>query len=279
MLPSQDYSTKVSGICQQLTEDGYEMPFSPGVAPQLLVTGDRQSIASSSRLTTRQIEYMQTATEDSAGSYLPMSADRTDHRTVFDFDNETVACLIGRPDEQEANDAYLRMDKITPQQSPGPDTPNGIDSKNREESPRRLVLKSVSSFSSQGGGKNRSVRRHDSGVYSPTVMAQTNPNYMSMIPLMSAEDHNYTNNNIDNADPNGSVNANTDSAAQKGRNYLDDDSTPSEYVNLLPQKSGSGRTLSESSSGVGSIKDDSPPRERAGSVFKAPPAMQEAMVV
>lgn len=280
-MPSQDYSAKVRETSPQLTEDGYEMPFSPGVPPQQMVPGARQSMASPQRFTSRQMEYMQTVgAEDSAGSYLPMSADRTDNRTVFDFDNETVAFLTGRRDkEANGGDLYMRMDKLTPQQSPAPDTPNKTVSKSREESPRRLVLKSISSVSSQGGGRHHPLTKHDSGVYSPTVMTQTNPGYMSMTPLMPAYDHNnYVNSNMVKPEVNGCANANIEPTAErKARDYMADGKNVSEYANLLPQDSGRGRSLSDSSSGIGSIKDDSPPRLRGGSVHKAPPTLQEVV--
>nr|WOX59906.1 receptor tyrosine kinase PVR1 [Gecarcinus lateralis] len=281
LLPSQDYSSKVRRTSLPLTEDGYEMPFSPGVPPQLMVCGDRQSTAS--RLTSRQMEYLQTvATEDSSSSYLPMSADRKDGRTVFDFDNETVASLMGSRDEQDSNgdDLYLRMDKTTPQRSPAPNIPDGTTSKGREESPRRLVLKSVSSQGSQGGGRIRGVTRHDSGIYSPTVMTQTNPSYMDMTSLPPADDHNYVNNNKETLDANSCAYENFNPAAHvKARDYLTDGKCKQEYANLLPKDTGRNRTLSDSSSGMGSIEEDSPPRQRGGSALKTPPSLEEAMVV
>ncbi|XP_050691349.1 vascular endothelial growth factor receptor 1-like isoform X2 [Eriocheir sinensis] len=278
LLPSQDYCNKVRETSPALTEDGYEMPFSPGVAPQVtVVSSDRQSAAV--RFTSRQMEYIQNAAaEDSNGSYLPMSADRPDRRSVFDFDKEAVAGLLGTRDEQNSNveDTYLRMDKTTPQPSPAPDSPDSTPAKVSKESPRRLVLERSTSQGSQGGGRHQPVTKHDSGVYSPTVLAQTNPSYMTMSSVLSSDDDSVNNNN-------NKVTIEDETRAfanhLKGREYAADGKDKAEYINLLPQDSGRKRTLSESSSGVGSIEEESPPRQRGGSVFRNPPIMEEGMVV
>lgn len=276
LLPSQDYAAKVSHGAPMLTEDGYEMPFSPGVPPQMMIHGDRLSTAS--RFTSRQMEYLRSASgDDSASSYVPMSADRTDGHTVFDFDNETVACIMGRPEKQEndCHDIYLKMDK-TPQRSPEPDTPNSIP-RVHEGSPRRIVLKSVSSQGSQYG-RHPKLTKHDSGVYSPTVVAQTNPGYMTMSSMLSTDEQNYI--NTEAREANNRVYANCGSADHaKARDYLINSKCSDEYANLLPQHSGRDRTESETSSGVSSVAGGSPPLGIETQKLNAPPIPEEAMVM
>nr|WOX59908.1 receptor tyrosine kinase PVR1A1 [Carcinus maenas] len=276
LLPSQDYSAKVRQTTPPFTDDGYEMPFSPGVPPQVMVQSDRFS--SPSRLTNKQKNYFRCADgEDASSSYIPMSADRTDSHTVFDFDNETVASIMGRPDKEEYGnqDLYLKMDK-TPHHSPEPDSPNNIQEE-QERSSRHIVLKRVSSQESQRS-RHRELTKHDSGVYSPTVLAHTNPEYLAMSALLSTDDNNYI--NTQPSEANSRVYANFETGNQsKARQYLADSKCSTEYANLLPQDSGCDRTESETSSGVGSVEGGSPPRGSEIDKFNVSPIPEEAMVV
>ncbi|MPC12860.1 hypothetical protein E2C01_005574 [Portunus trituberculatus] len=202
-----------------------------------------------------------------------MSADRTDAKTVFDFDDETVACIMGRPEKEEYGnqDLYLRMDKPSPE----PHTPDAVNG--RQHSPRRTILKSISSQGSQRG-RHRQLTKHDSGVYSPTVLAHTNPEYLAMSTLLSTDDHNYIDTGASEA--NGRVYANLSTGnADKARQYVGDTKCAAEYANLIPQDSGCDRTESDTSSGVDSIEGSSPPRGIEIDKFNAPPIPEEALVV
>ncbi|XP_063881163.1 vascular endothelial growth factor receptor 1-like isoform X2 [Scylla paramamosain] len=273
LLASQDYSAKMRQTTPLPTEDGYETPFSPGVAPYLTVQGDR--LSTPTRLTNRQKEYFRSAEgEDSASSYVPMSADRTDTNTVFDFDDKTVACFMSRPEKEEYGnqDLYLKMDK----HSPEPDTPDGMHER-RQCSPRRTVLKSVSSQGSQNG-RHRQLTKHDSGVYSPTVLAHTNPEYLVMSTLLSTDDHNYIDTEASEANSRVYANLGTGNSV-KARQYIGDSKCIAEYANLIPQDSGCDRAESDSSSGVDSVEESSLPRGTEIEKFNVPPIPEEAMVV
>ena len=198
-----------------LTEDGYEMPFSPGVAPNLTVQDDR--LSTPTRLTNRQKEYFCSAEgEQSASSYVPMSADRTDAKTVFDFDDETVACFMGRPETEEYGnqDLYLRMDKPSPE----PDTPDAVQ-EGRQYSLRRTIHKSV-------------LTKHDSGVYSPTVLAHTNPEYITMSPKLLVKT---------DIDKERQMTCGPEGTAKQAK-YQDAGKCAAEYINLLPKDSSGNNT-------------------------------------
>ncbi|KAG0724706.1 Vascular endothelial growth factor receptor 3 [Chionoecetes opilio] len=128
-------------------------------------------------------------------------------------------------------------------------------------------------------GHHPELTKHDSGVYSPTILqTQTNPGYMAMGALLPTDDDNYINTEAREAKSQVYANCGADSRV-KARNYLADGKYGTEYANLLPQDSRHDRTESETSSGISSIMGGSLTLETETDRLNSEPILEEAIAV
>lgn len=265
-LQSPDYTAKIreKHSCQDL--DGYEMPFSPSPLGAMALPYGHEEMQSS-RMTPLQMHYMHNGdrvdgTSTDGSVYLPMSSPTKSIQNAFNFDDEVVNSITKRDSDiqqcarhlsdEECHDEsnYLHMES-----SPNPDKSPSLTLQGNNVVPLRPKLVRTAS----------QMEKHDSGLYSPTANMQNNPNYMIMDNFLSTDENNYLTKEIYN------------SYNDKGHNYInigDDklktfqkesvrDSTPNgEYANILPNGNCKRRTISETSSGLGSISEESSPEYR-----------------
>ncbi|KAG7154155.1 Vascular endothelial growth factor receptor 3-like [Homarus americanus] len=312
LLQSPDYSAKVRDGSPNLDENGYEMPFSPSPCG-VVITNEEVHFRPDThtpRLTPLQMDYLQQEgsvdTEGSASCYLPMSSPSKQSQNVFNFDQETVKSITKRDSEalnenseetdQVDDDIYLKMDSKSK-------TNRSVCYNSRENSPLPVKIEDVPrghlSSNHQGSVslRHKLVRRasemekHDSGLYSPTACMQTNPNYMIMSGFPRTDENNYLTKedaqeiktlqaDQHHSDQQHYMNfdAVKTTARSLPREYLNEAKSDEEYANLLSPEACRGRTLSESSSGLGSISEGSPPESRIKPDPHKSPVMQSAIM-
>lgn len=284
-LQSPDYSVKVREGSPTVDEDGYELPFSPSPCGAVALPFSdtfEGHLPQTPRHTVLQMAFLENyagPAEDSAGTYLSMSTPGPKDQIAFDFDAETVRCITKRDSEayQQSHDPdadetdglrevnYLSMDT-----SSKPSTPL------HEESP----VKPKISLRHKVVRQASEIEKHDSGLYSPTAL-QNNPNYMMMNSFLKTDESNYLTREDafdlkkDGGDPE-YMNYDTVKKVTGNntlpRNYPKEGATDAEYANLLLNSESRGRTISEASSGVGSLPGESPP------AFSGKPIMGDAIM-
>lgn len=263
-LQSPDYSVKVREGSPTVDHQGYEVPFSPspfGAAAMPF------SEPLTPRHTTLQMNYLQNLEnpEDPSGTYMAMSTPGHKEQIAFDFDTDTVRCITKRDSEaleQEYENGaegqsevnYLSMD------SSKPSTP-------AEE---ERLLKANVALRPNVVRQASEMEKHDSGLYSPTAM-QNNPSYMMMNSFLKTDENNYLTRedayDLKKTDPE-YINYNSLKKAKPlPKEYPKGGGSEAEYTNLLGNEP-RGRTVSEASSGLGSIAEDSPPEVRGNQVMR-----------
>lgn len=309
-LQSPDYSARVHGAHPDLDEDGYEMPFSPSPLPEAEIQNAHHP--QTPRLTFLQMEFLQQETGmdsgSSAGTYLSMSSPTRKSQNVFNFDHEAVASItkqdtellqknyngIDEPDD-EAGDVYLNMNS-------GPKINRSVSHESQENSPVGIKIENVPKLSRtpihQDNGSSSAahrhklirtvseIKKHDSGLYSPTACMQTNPNYMIMNSFPRTDEHNYLIRGdaeeieYSQADQLQYMNCDAVNTISKSipREYMKEGRYDEEYANLLPTEGYRGRTISEASSGLGSISEETPPENKAKPDFLKSPAKENAIL-
>ncbi|KAK3869901.1 hypothetical protein Pcinc_024815 [Petrolisthes cinctipes] len=302
---SQDYSAKVPETSSEmdLDMDGYEMPFSPSpfgavALPPVEALG---GMSLTPRLTPLQMEYIQQNSavsspgivDEADGVYLPMSSPSRKSASVFNFDQEAVTFIAQRDsrlmqegdwvDKRGTDEVYLSM-------NPESNSPKSVTTELQQHSPGGVRLASMSeeTRSNKENYVNSSIslatspisfrqklirqtsdrEKHDSGVYSPTALMQTNPSYVLMNGFPKTDENNYISKddndmkkNIENPKYE-NLHQVKDVGCPVNRDYLKESKTSEEYVNLLPSDMNRNRTVSEASSGLGSINEESPPLTR-----------------
>ncbi|XP_069946916.1 vascular endothelial growth factor receptor kdr-like isoform X4 [Cherax quadricarinatus] len=296
MLQSPDYSSKVRDVSPNHGEDGYEMPFSPSPFESVLSEHEiyNGQHVHTPRQTFAQANFLQQEAEkgsgSSVGAYMSMSSPTRNDQNVFNFDEDTVTSITKRDSEivpvsfknGTDGDLYLKMDSAS--------TPNRLNSQgSRENSPAFVSIGDVPKFQKYPSQDSRNsvahrhklVRRasemekHDSGLYSPSVCVQTNPSYMAMNSFLKVDENNYLTSEDAQNMKSSQVNQDQDersymnydvmktTAQSLPKKYLKEQKSEEEYVNLLPGERFRDRTISEDSSGLGSIYEESPPESRA----------------
>ncbi|XP_071519628.1 vascular endothelial growth factor receptor 1-like isoform X1 [Panulirus ornatus] len=310
LLQSPDYSAKVHGVHPNLDADGYEMPFSPSpFGVNALPEAEIQNLhPQTPRLTSLQMEFIQQETGmdsgSSAGTYLSMSSPTRKNQNVFKFDHEAVASMAMQDNEilqeycegiEEPCDVYLNMDS-------GPKINRSISHESQQNTPLRISVEDVSEIytspNHQDNGsscvalRHKIIRtvseneKHDSGLYSPTACMQTNPNYMIMNSFSDTDESNC----LTKEDAQDMENCHLDqpqyinydavkfTSKSVPREYMKEGRCDEEYVNLLPSEGCRGRTISEASSGLGSIAEETPPESRAKPDYLKSPVMGSPII-
>ncbi|XP_068247651.1 LOW QUALITY PROTEIN: vascular endothelial growth factor receptor kdr-like [Palaemon carinicauda] len=261
-LQSPDYSAKIREKVPNQDQDGYEMPFSPSPLGATALPHCLDAMQSS-RLTPLQMQFVYNSdrvdgtSNDEAGSiYLPMSSPTKSIQNVFNFDEDVVDSMTKRDSDIQQcikhfsegeclnERQYLHM-----QSSPNPDkSPSLVLQGNNM---RHKLVRTISQ-----------MEKHDSGLYSPTANVQNNPNYMIMDNFFGTDENNYLSKDIYNS-CNGKehsyINVDDEKFKAFQRDYVKDATSNGEYANLLPNESCKRRTVSEASSGLGSISEESSP--------------------
>nr|XP_045605396.1 vascular endothelial growth factor receptor 1-like isoform X1 [Procambarus clarkii] len=313
MLQSPDYSSKVRDVSPNIDDEGYEMPFSPSPFQDVLIDGETHNgqRVHTPRLTPLQIDLLQQevgmTNTGSAGTYLSMSSPTRNNQNVFNFDQETVTSMSNRDNETYSEnydeetdgvdiDLYLKMD-------PGSTPMSGRSmSGSSENSPALINIGDVPKLErfpikhDPVSLRHKLVRRasemekHDSGMYSPTAYMQTNPSYMTMNSFIKTDENNYLTKEAAKEmkrlqeaqlhDQPEYINYDTMKATAKSlpRRYIKESKSEEEYANLLAGEGVRDRTISEASSGLGSISEESPPEARAKTDSLKYSAMKNAIM-
>ncbi|KAK7068305.1 hypothetical protein SK128_026675 [Halocaridina rubra] len=280
-LQSPDYNAKVRELSPNLDEDGYEMPFSPNACGAMAMPVPQ---ISSPRLTPLQMQYQTNNTDESKSVYIPMSSPTKTSLNVFNFDKETVDAIEKRDSEiqdyeenksmagtpQETNYLFMHKNSPAPLTPVTPVTP--VSSGNNVFSNTDIPLRP------KGIRGLTLMNKHDSGLYSPTAYMQNNPQYVIPGPLGKTDENNYLTKDgcqdiFHDNKPN-YINADCKSLP---RNYTRQTSD-GEYANLVPNGHGRGRTLSETSSGLGSISEESSPDMREKFEYMKSSVMEPAIL-
>ncbi|XP_064103407.1 LOW QUALITY PROTEIN: uncharacterized protein LOC135213359 [Macrobrachium nipponense] len=265
-LQSPDYTAKIREKHSCQDQDGYEMPFSPSPLGAEALPYSLEATRSP-RMTPLVMHYMYNGDRVDGSTtdgsvYVPMSSPTKSIQNVFDFDEEVVSAITKRDSDieqcmrglsdKECHDEnnYLHMES-----SPNPDKSPSLTLQGNSIVPLRHKLLRTAS----------QMEKHDSGLYSPTANIQNNPNYMIMDNFLSTDENNYLTKDICN------------SYNDKGHNYINigddklktfqkesvrDSTLNGEYANILPNGNCKRRTISETSSGLGSISEESSPEYR-----------------
>nr|XP_027213085.1 vascular endothelial growth factor receptor 1-like [Penaeus vannamei] len=266
-MQSPDYSLKVREGSPTVDHQGYEVPFSPSPCGAVPLPFDKPLTP---RHTALQMSYLQSVQglEDPSANYMAMSTPGHKEQVAFDFDSDTVRCITKRDSEALQEDYgfgeggvdghsevnYLSMDSSKP------------SSPSEEE---RLLNPNVS-LRPKMVRQASEMEKHDSGLYSPTAM-QNNPSYMMMNSFLKTDENNYLSRedacDLSKDCPEYINYSGVKKVKPLPREYPKEGSSEVEYTNLLGGDA-RGRTVSEASSGLGSISEESPPESRGNHVIR-----------
>lgn len=266
-MQSPDYSLKVREGSPTVDHQGYEVPFSPSPCGAVPLPFDKPLTP---RHTALQMSYLQSVQglDDPSANYMAMSTPGHKEQVAFDFDSDTVRCITKRDSEALQEDYgfgeggvdghsevnYLSMDSSKP------------SSPSEEE---RLLNPNVS-LRPKMVRQASEMEKHDSGLYSPTAM-QNNPSYMMMNSFLKTDENNYLSRedacDLSKDCPEYINYSGVKKVKPLPREYPKEGSSEVEYTNLLGGDA-RGRTVSEASSGLGSISEESPPESRGNHVIR-----------
>ena len=269
-IQSPDYTAKIRERNPNIDQDGYEMPFSPSPFGAAALPLSCESIRSP-RLTPLQLDYINNGdivdgilVDEGGASYVPMSSPSATSQSVFNFDKEAVDSMAKRDSEIQSyegtfnDDEGIREDTYLSMQS----TPSSDKSPN-------LILQNCNTPLRHKAVRTASqIGKHDSGLYSPTANMQSNPQYILMGNCLKTDENNYLTKDEYTAHRDSEhnyINIDDDKLIFKPfqKDYINNSTCSGEYANLLPNGTCRGRTISEASSGLGSISEESPPEYRS----------------